>query len=571
MRFLIGTLAAVLGLSVALSADTTVPPEARTQYDKGEVAREEGRLEEAAALYKQAIEAHPLYWQAHAGFLACMRGMGTYGPASGLYDKLVAAHPDSVDLKVYKAAAQYSGEALAALTDLSAKHPDNQRVWLELGRVQLVAGELKDAEKSIKQALKIESASVLGHMLMGDFHMRDEKYVRARKEYEDALEIEPGNVAAQLRMAYAWHKFGKPEEGLEILGKLVSENNLPNLVAGHWMLAIIRTEQGSYEDALKSIDKVLTIDKDDFRATMARGYLFLAMDKPSEAAEVFAKAAEADPRSGEALFALGWAHEKASDLGGQQDAQVKERLARAADAYEKCAASDPGVRPRDSLGFVYLMSGKHQEAVTQLKRAKDIDPQFAPAHNNLGFASDLADNRSEAKKRYEMVIDKIDKNNVRARVMLALDLWLDGSSKGAIKELEKALKVNPKDDLAWTFLGDIHYDGGSPGDVSKAIKAYEEAVSLNDKNFWAWYHMGIAYEDDKRKYDEAERCYEKAYQARLNPPVDLLLRLAILNDLETLNRPDKSLQYYQAYVDAGGLEDWVPDRITELKELLAGG
>ena len=63
-----------------------------------------------------------------------------------------------------------------------------------------------------------------------------------------------------------------------------------------------------------------------------------------------------------------------------------------------------------------------------------------------------------SKKKYEEVLRKIDKKSVRALVMLALDHWLDGASSKAIKGLDKALKIDPADDLAWTFLGDIHAD-----------------------------------------------------------------------------------------------------------------
>jgi tetratricopeptide (TPR) repeat protein len=284
------------------------------------------------------------------------------------------------------------------------------------------------------------------------------------------------------------------------------------------------------------------------------------------AAAVFAKAAEQRADSSLALFCLGWAYEAAADAPEIQDAQAKERLVKAAEAYEKCANVDPTVRPRDSLGFVYLLSQRHGEAVTQFKRAKDIDPKFAPAMNNLALANDIADNRAEAKRRYEYVLSKIDKKNVRARVMLALDLWLDGSATKAVKELERALKIRPDDDLAWTFLGDIHYDNRK---IDRAIKAYKKAVEAREQNFYAWYHMGIAYDDDKRRYEEAERCYEKAHQARVDPPPDLFLRLGEINDVEVLDRPEKALQYYQAYVDAGGDVEWVPARIEELKELLS--
>jgi tetratricopeptide (TPR) repeat protein len=226
---------------------------------------------------------------------------------------------------------------------------------------------------------------------------------------------------------------------------------------------------------------------------------------------------------------------------------------------------DPGVRPRDSLGFVYLLGEEHQEAVIQFKRATGIDPKFAPALNNLGLAADIADNRNDAKKKYQQVLSKIDKLNVRAHVMLALDLWLDGSHSKAIKELDKALKINDQDDLAWTFLGDVYYDMRKH---ERAIKAFKEAVAIDEKNFIAWYHMGIAYED-KRRYEDADASYRKALEARLDPPAELYLRLAILNDEQGLDRLEDALKFFTQYVEAGGTEEWVPERIEELKEILS--
>jgi len=561
--------AIVLAASPA-RADTTVPPEARSAYDQAESAREEGRLEDAAKLYRQAIELHPLYLDAHVGYLAALRGMGDISSARAFYAELTSKNSDSVELKAFQAAAREPAEAVAALTTLEGTNGDNFRVLLELGRAQLLTGDTKDAENSLKDALKKVPESAAARVLLGDVYLQDGKESRARKEYEGALEVDAAYIPAQLHMALAWHRDGKSEEALKILGKLVAEENLPRLVAGHWLLALVRADMGKFDDAMVSMDKVLSIDANDFQAYIAKGHLLLRQGKPAEAAAAFARAVELNERSSDALYCLGWAYEKSADSPEIQDAQRKERLAKAADAYEKCAAMDPGVAPRDSLGFVYLLGDKHAEAVMQFRRAADIDPKYAPAINNLGLASDIADNRAEAKKRYDTVLGKIDKDNVRARVMLALDLWLDGSATKAIKEMERALKNAPNDDLAWTFLGDIHYDTKK---VDKAIKAYKRAVELNDLNFFAWYHLGIAYDEDKHKFEEADKCYEKALAARANPPVDLFLRIAEVNDVELLNRPEKALQYYQHYVDSGGPVDgelaWVPERINELKELLS--
>jgi tetratricopeptide (TPR) repeat protein len=560
---------ALLAVVASLAgADTTIPPEARALFEKAEIAREEGRLTEAADFYKQAIDLHPLYEDAHGGYLAALRGTGDLAAAVPLYAGLVSKHPDSGELKAFEAAAREPAAAVAALDPLSKQYPASFRVQLEYARALLYARRLPDAEAALKAALKLDAASSAARTLLGDVYLADGKFPKARKEYEGVLETDVSCVPAQLRLALALHRMGNSADAVTLLARTLADDNFPRLAAGHWLMAIIRADTGQIDEALKSIDKLLAVDVDDYDGLIAKGILLLKT-KPMDAATAFQKAVEKYPKSGDALFCLGWAFEKAADAPEIQSAARQERLAKAAEAYDKCASMDPGVRPRDSLGFVYLLTNKHAEATKEFKRATDIEPKFAPAHNNLGLASDMADNRSDAKTRYQMVLDKVDKENVRARVMLALDLWLDGSAAKAIKELEKVVKDAPNDDLAWTFLGDVYYDANK---VDSAIKSYKRATELNDKNFFAWFHMGRAYEDDKRKYEEAERCYQKAIQVRADPPAEIFLRLGMLHDVDALDNPDKAIQYYQAFLDNGGDVSgdfaWVPGRIEELRELV---
>jgi tetratricopeptide (TPR) repeat protein len=434
--------------------------------------------------------------------------------------------------------------------------------------VLLFAQRFADAESALKGALKLDAASSAARTLLGDIYLADGKFSKARKEYEGVLETDVSCVPAQLRLALALHRMGSSADAVTLLARILADDNFPRLASGHWLMALVRAETGQIDEALKSIDRLLAVDVDDYDGLIAKGILLL-QKKPMDAAAAFQKAVEKYPKSGDALFCLGWAFEKAADAPEIQSAARQERLAKAAEAYDKCASMDPGVRPRDSLGFVYLLTNKHAEATKEFRRATDIDPKFAPAHNNLGLASDMADNRSGAKTRYQMVLDKVDKENIRARVMLALDLWLDGSATKAIKELERVVKDAPDDDLAWTFLGDVYYDANK---VDTAIKSYKKATELNDKNFFAWFHLGRAYEDDKRKYEEAERCYQKAIQVRADPPAEIFLRLGMLHDVDALDHPEEAIKYYQMFLDNGGDVsgdyDWVPGRIEELKELI---
>jgi superkiller protein 3 len=564
--FALGLVAVVATLA---TADTTAPPEARALLDKADLAREEGRLEEAAGLYRQAIEKHGLYHKAHAGFLAALRGLGDMAPAAALYSRVCGDHPNSVELKAFRAAALDPADAVDALKALAKNHDENLRVQMELARALNRIGDYRNAERAAKDALKIDADVPLARVLLGDAFFGREIYAKARKEYQQAVDKDPSYVPGQLRLAYALHKSGKSTDGLKVLARLLSDDNLPRLVAGHWILVYIRSDMGKYEEAAQTIDKILTIDKDDPDAIMAKGRLLLRGGKPMEAAKVFGKLIELRKNLSEAYFAQGWAYEKAADAPEirKKPAERKERLVAAADAYTKCAEIDPGVRPRDSLGFVLLLGNEHADALMQFKRASDIDPKSATTQNNIGLSQDLADNRKVAKQRYEGVLKKIDKDNIRARVMMALSYYLDGSSAKAVKELNTVLKKAPNDDLAWTFLGDVHYDSRK---YPKAISAYKKAVEINEKNFFAWYHLGICY-DEKKKYEDADRCYRKALEANQSPPPKLLLDLAAINDDDILNNLKDALTFYQLYLELGGTEEWVPDRIKEIEEELKKG
>jgi superkiller protein 3 len=563
MRGLLCSCVAIALLAGAVAAAPEISAEARSLYDKADLAREEGRLAEAAAAYAQALDKSGMYWEAHRAYLDTLRALGNYTGAAELYAKLRKRHPDEFELKIYQAAAQEPEVAKTALVALSSAGAGNLRYLIEIGRAKLLAGDAKGAEKELKAAVKLDEASLAARLLLGDTYLALRKYSTARKEYEAVLELDSTHVPAMIRTALCWHRGKKPDKGIKILEELVSDENLPRLAAGHWMLVVIHVENADYPKALAAIDRVAAIDKGKEATLIAKGQILLAMEQPAEAVKVFHKAAEAKDATWLAHFCLGWAHEVSADAPEIDQAKQVERLTAAAEAYSKATRLSPGVRPRDSVGFVQLRLGEHRMATTQFKRALDIDPKFTTALNNLGLADDIAENRSQAMERYEKVLAKLDKRNVRAIVMLGLDYWIVGALPKAIKKFKEALKINPQDDLAWTFLGDVHYEKKK---LKDAIRAYEKAVKINDKNFIAWFHMGIAY-DDQKKDEEADAAYRKALDAKPDPPPELFLRLGYIND--DLRKYEDAVKFYKEYLEEVPDED-IQARVDELEEQLAG-
>ncbi|MEE8105106.1 MAG: tetratricopeptide repeat protein [Planctomycetota bacterium] len=552
----------LLFFSAAVFAAPEVSDEARRKFDVAEVAREQGKLKIAAESYKEAITASPFYWDAHSGYLSALRGLDDYAESSEFYARLLKAHQSSLDLKVYAAAAQVPAKAYAALKELNDDYQVNTetlRISIEFGRAAVLAGESRTAEKALKAALKVKEDSLTARTLLGDLYLHDGKHAKARKEYEANLELDSSHIPSLIRVNICWHRAKKSDKAIEGLTKLVAEENLPELVAAHWTLCLIYTELGRIDDAIKTLDAVLAIHKENPPALIAKGQLLLDKELPMEAVKVFAVAVELT-KSPLAHFCLAWAYEVGADAPEVDEAKRTERLTAAAEQYAKAARGDPGARPRDSLGFMLLRLGEHRDAITQFKRARDIDPQFATASNNLGLASDMADNTSEAMKRYNTVLAKIEKKNLRAIVSLGLDYWLQGRMPKAIKKFKEALKIDPKDDLIYTFMGDVHYDNKK---LKDAIRAYKKAVAINPKNFTAWFHMGIAYDVDK-KTEDAKDAYKAALDAKPDPPADLWRRYGWVN--LDLKEYDEALKAFKEYLQMVGSDETVEEVIKEIEE-----
>jgi len=144
-------------------------------------------------------------------------------------------------------------------------------------------------------------------------------------------------------------------------------------------------------------------------------------------------------------------------------------------------------------GMVAYRADRDEEAVGELKRAAELDPDFAEAHYRLGNAYLALSNRDEAEKAFR-----------------------DG-----VKAYEKITRRDEKNSDAFYFLG-LCYE--KLGEYDDAVKALKEAVKTspegNDDKYYelAFAHVKLA------QYDEAVRALNKALEIKPDnyPAKDLL-------------------------------------------------
>jgi tetratricopeptide (TPR) repeat protein len=147
------------------------------------------------------------------------------------------------------------------------------------------------------------------------------------------------------------------------------------------------------------------------------------------------------------------------------------------------------------VGHFHFARSEWQESITAYKRALEIDPDFAPPYNQLGYAlRNLGDFEGAAKtfKRYtELIPDEPNPYDSYAELLMKM-----GKFQDSIGQYEKALEINPN--FTSSYIGMAH-DWIFLGDFEKARAALTRALFIapNDserRQVLLWIAISYMYE-----------------------------------------------------------------------------
>ena len=135
-------------------------------------------------------------------------------------------------------------------------------------------------------------------------------------------------------------------------------------------------------------------------------------------------------------------------------------------------------RAHSTLGFVYTLQNEDDKAIAELKKAVEIDKDYAPAYNSLGYAYS----------------EKLDY----------------GRAEDAFKEYVRLLpnEANPHDSLADLYTRMSRFE--------EAIEHYKKAVELNPKFSMSQQKIGTNLVF-MGKFNEGREAYRKALEMETTP------------------------------------------------------
>jgi tetratricopeptide (TPR) repeat protein len=218
--------------------------------------------------------------------------------------------------------------------------------------------------------------------------------------------------------------------------------------------------------------------------------------------ETYEAALERSPDDCQLLSSLG----KLAILTGQPQLAVQHlQIVRKKLPWEPMACYDLGHAMRDC--------GRLDEAITNYRKAVELDPTFTMAHNNLGSALDSRGDVDEAIVEYRKALE-LDPMCVIAHNNLGNSLRSKGRKEEAVSEYKRALEIDAK--LVTTHFN-LAVLLSECGRIDEAVGHYQTALEIEPRFPAAHHNLGKLLRE-RGQIEEAIAEYQKALALRPDFP-----------------------------------------------------
>jgi serine/threonine protein kinase/tetratricopeptide (TPR) repeat protein len=182
------------------------------------------------------------------------------------------------------------------------------------------------------------------------------------------------------------------------------------------------------------------------------------------------------------------------------------------------------------LGFELVAQGSFRDAIPDLQRAVELDPNFASAHMFLGIAYNATGQAARRNESFSKAFALIDRVSERERLMISGEYY-----QQVTLETNKALDAYQVLVGSYPRFADGRHSLGAMytarGEYEKALEQHQEEVRLEPRNL---VFLGVLAGDyvNLDRFDEAKAVVEKAFAQKLDgsPLHQLLLRIAYIQD-----------------------------------------
>lgn len=511
-------------------------------YLEAQMQKKRGNLGAALEYLKSAIEADPGATGLKKELAILHLRQKNYEKALHIIEQLLAASPDSADLLLMKASIVQTIDPDADVEALYKKvlsiDPSRKEVYKVLGKRYLDAGNKQAAADVFARMVKHFPKSYVGHFYLGRIYSDLGRYRKARDEfertvelapelnqprweliqlyqshnldkngkliplYEEILEYNPENAAAAMELSLAYYKSGRSGEADRMLAglgrrsledasvirtlmqRLVLEERygdaltvLEGMRAGapassglQYATGVVHYNKDQYQQAIKAFKGVPPQSEFYLNAVIHRGIIAYQQENLEQAIAILKNGLdsvdEADKR--DIIPYLSSFYKQKGDLK-TAEALLRQGLEIAPESTDF----------RFELGVLYDEQDRREQALEQMQKVLDLDPDHADALNYIGYT--WADQGVHLEKAEEMIRRALEQKPENGYIIDSLG-WVyyrKGMYEKAADYIKKAARLIPDDPIVLEHLGDVYVKLGNPG---KALESYQQALEMEADN-----------------------------------------------------------------------------------------
>lgn len=394
-------------------------------------------------------------------------------------------------------------KAIEQYTKIVEKEPKDADSWMTLGRLQKVAQNSVEAEKSFRKALEIdpESEEAMTGLAMVYSDLGDNK--RATDLLQKVAEKSP-NLRTLTSLAGAYEQMRDFKLAASTLRKamgLAPDNaNLKRALAEN----LVRSED--YDESLKLYEELVADEPKDVESLLRISQIYRQQKKYEKAREASDKAKKLAPDNLEVLY-----NEVGLFEAEGRQAEAIQTLKTVVDetAKKSYSASEKNNRAMllERLGLLYRQNEQYPQAVEVFRDLSNLDPSLAArASAQVIDTYRQGHDFKKAEAEADTAIKKWPEDRT-VRVVRANLLADIGKTDQAAAEVKK-LFDGKSDRETYLTLAQIYEKGKNYGEMSKAVDAADKLSTSNEDKEAIMFMRGAMLEKQK-KHEQAEAEFKK--------------------------------------------------------------
>jgi tetratricopeptide (TPR) repeat protein len=421
--------------------------------------------------------------------------------------------------------------------------PLNPVAIRQLGIIYLDDGRPNQAYSYLKKAVELDPKDVAAQVKLAEAYFTMRGIKEARDAAKIVLDRDPSNEEALLLLSNTTRTSAEQTETTEIVEKLRSSNK--DCAGYHLVLGRMLLMKHDLTGAEKEARAAITLDPKSRTAYGDLGEILLLQHDTKQAGEAFRNAAQLAPlrsavrlrdidfrlRSGDAAQAkkdLAELSEKAPDYIPARVYTMK--LAYGERRYDDCAAEIQTILARDSTnydavterGILKMARNDPTGAVADLKKAEDLYPRVPQVKFELAAAYVRSGDMTRAADKLNEAIKLAPDYNEAILLLAELNIR-KGDAAAAVVLLNPILERSPQVREAYLGLAQAYL---TEKNQALALRVYQRMAAAFPKDPEPRYRAGIVLGQAGRKPEERE-AFEDAVKIAPSyfPALEMLVKL----------------------------------------------